>query len=177
KSFKLGKYEVTFNEYDRFVLATNRRRPNDWRFGRGRQPAINVSWQDAVAYAEWLSKQTRKRYRLATEAEWEYAARAGSESNYWWGNELIKGMANCMSCGGQWDGGNGTAPVGSFKSNPFGLYDTAGNVWEWVQDCYHENYDGAPPDGTAWEAKDPTQCLNRVVRGGSWINGPDFSRT
>jgi formylglycine-generating enzyme required for sulfatase activity len=175
KPFAIGRYPITFDEYDRFASAKGRPSPNDQGWGRGRQPVISVSWEDANAYAKWLSEQTGKRYRLPTEAEWEYAARAGTETSYWWGNELIKGMANCDGCGSQSDNKQ-TAPVGSFKSNPFGLYDRAGNVWEWVQDCYHENYVGAPLDGTAWEPKDPTQCGRRVMRGGSWNNAPEFLR-
>jgi formylglycine-generating enzyme required for sulfatase activity len=125
---------------------------------------INVSWKEAVAYAEWLSKQTGKRYRLPTEAEWEYAARAGTEAAYWWGNEVGKNHANCAGCGSQWEGKQ-TAPVGSFASNPWGLHDTAGNVYEWVQDCWHEDYEGAPADGSGslWEEG---VCV-RVIRGGS----------
>ena len=104
---------------------------------------------DAVDYAEWLSQQTGKHYRLPTEAKWEYPARAGTETAYWWGNEMKQGLANCMSCGTRKDSRQ-TEPVASFKPNPFGLYDTAGNVGEWVQDCWHKNYQGAPSDGSAW---------------------------
>jgi formylglycine-generating enzyme required for sulfatase activity len=134
---------------------------------------INVSWKDAVAYAEWLSKQTGKRYRLPTEAEWEFAARAGTTTSYWWGDEVVENRANCRGCGSQW-GGEQTAPAGSFKPNPFGLYDTAGNVWEWVQDCWHDSYKGAPGDGSAWEEEG---CGQRVMRGGSWGNGPEDVRS
>jgi len=171
KPLAVGRHEVTFDDYDQFVKATHRQPPVDRDWGRGRRPVINVSWEDANAYAKWLSEQTGKRYRLPTEAEWEYAARGGKETAYWWGNDLIKGMANCDGCGSRWDGEQ-TAPVGSFKPNPFGLYDTAGNVWEWVQDCYHDNYNGAPSDGTAWELKDSKQCIRRVIRGGSWLHIP-----
>ncbi len=165
KPFKVGRYEVTFEEYDRFALATGRGLPNDWRWGKGRQPVVDVSWDDAVAYAKWLSKQTGKRYRLPTEAEWEYAARAGTETNYWWGNDLIRDMAICDGCGSRWDNKQ-TAPVGSFKPNALGLYDTAGNVWEWVEDCYHDNFKGAPSNGRGWFNESGGQCL-RVIRGGS----------
>jgi formylglycine-generating enzyme required for sulfatase activity len=135
-----------------------------------------VSWEDAVEYAKWLSEQTGKRYRLPTEAEWEYAARAGTETEYWWGNEMKSGMANCNAGDTRW-GGKQTSPVGSFQPNPFGLYDTAGNVWEWVQDNWHGNYQGAPADGTAWEEKKSFwQSLasggQRVIRGGSWDYKP-----
>jgi formylglycine-generating enzyme required for sulfatase activity len=156
KPFAIGRYPITFDEYDRFASATSRPLPNDAGWGRGRQPAINVSWDDAVEYAMWLSGQTGKRYRLPTEAEWEYAARAGTETNYWWGNDMMHGMAN-YDVGSRWGdsrwGGKQTSPVGSFPANLFGLYDRAGNVWEWVQDDWHENYKGAPADGAAWEEK------------------------
>jgi formylglycine-generating enzyme required for sulfatase activity len=139
KTFKIGKHEVTFDEYDRFALATGKPLPYDQGWGRGRRPVIYVSWEDANAYTKWLSERTGKRYRLPTEAEWEHAARAATKTDYWWGNEMMKGIANCDGCGSEWDNKQ-TAPVGSFKPNPFGLYDTAGNVDEWVQDCWHENY-------------------------------------
>ena len=176
KPFSVGRYEVTFDEYDQFAKATNRKPPNDEGWGRGRRPVINVSWEDANAYIKWLSEQTGKRYRLPTEAEWEYAARAGKETEYWWGNVLIKGMANCAGCGSQWDNKQ-TGPVGSFKPNSFGLYDTAGNVWEWVEDCYHENYNGAPEDGSAWKEAGGGNCGQRVVRGGSWNLTPELLRS
>jgi formylglycine-generating enzyme required for sulfatase activity len=164
RPFAIGRHEVTFEEYDRFAEATEREKPDDWGWGRGRRPVINVSWDDALFYAEWLSAQTGKRYRLPSEAEWEYAARAGTTTSYWWGDEVGENRANCDGCGSQWDGRQ-TAPVGSFEPNPFGLYDTAGNVWEWVQDCWHDSYEGAPTDGSAWEEEN---CSWRVIRGGSW---------
>ena len=173
KPFAMGSYEVTFEEYDQFAKAANREFPGDQSWGRSRRPVINVSWQDAVEYAKWLSAQTGKRYRLPTEAEWEYAARGGKETAYWWGKDLIKGMANCNGCGSQWDN-NQTAPVGSFKPNPFGLYDTAGNVWEWVEDCWHDNYNGAPADGSAWKEAGGGNCGRRVIRGGSWYDRPEY---
>jgi formylglycine-generating enzyme required for sulfatase activity len=176
KSFAIGRHEVTFDDYDHFAKATNRQPPVDRGWGRGRHPVINVSWEDANAYVKWLSEQTDKRYRLPTEAEWEYAARGGKETAYWWGKDLVKGMANCDGCGSQWYGEQ-TARVGSFKANAFGLYDTAGNVWEWVQDCYHDNYNGAPSNGTAWEPKDSKQCIRRVIRGGSWLDTPNYLRS
>jgi formylglycine-generating enzyme required for sulfatase activity len=171
KPFAVGRFEVTFEEYDQFAKAANRQLPGDEGWGRGRRPVINVSWQDAAAYAEWLSGQTGKRYRLPTEAEWEYAARGGKETAYWWGKDLVKGMANCKGCGSQWDNRQ-TAPVGSFKPNPFGLYDTAGNVEEWVEDCWHDNYNGAPVDGSAWKQEGGGSCGQRVIRGGYWGHVP-----
>src|SRR5262249_10151634 len=145
-------------------------------WGRGRQPAINVSWDDAKTYVAWLSRTTGRTYRLLSEAYWEYAARAGTTTAYWWGDDITKGgqaMANCRSCGSEWDGER-TAPVGSFPANPFGLHDMHGNVWEWVEDCYHENYNQAPTDGSAWTTGN---CAGRVVRGGSWVDNPEFLRS
>jgi formylglycine-generating enzyme required for sulfatase activity len=164
KSFAIGRYPITFDEYDEFASATSRPLPNDYGWGRGRQPAIEVSWDDAVEYTKWLSEQTGERYRLPTEAEWEYAARAGTETEYGWGNEMKAGMANCKGGDSRW-GGKQTSPVGSFQPNPFGLYDTAGNVWEWVEDCWHENYKGAPTHGSAWLEANASDCGLRVNTG------------
>jgi len=164
KSFYMGKYEVTFEEYDKFCNATGRSKPDDEGWGRGKRPVINVSWYDAKAYVKWLSEQTGKEYRLPTEAQWEYACRAGTTTKYWWGNEIGKNNANCDGCGSQWDNKQ-TAPVGSFKPNPFGLYDVSGNVWEWLEDKWQTNYDGAPSDGSARMSGDSNLHL---LRGGSW---------
>jgi formylglycine-generating enzyme required for sulfatase activity len=176
KRFGMSRYEITFDQYDDFAKATRTDLPDDEGFGRGRQPVIHVSWNDAFAYTGWLSRETGKRYRLPSEAEWEYAARAGTETAYWWGNEMKQGMANCIGCGTQWDNKQ-TAPVGSFKPNRFGLYDTAGNVIEWIQDCWHDNYKGAPSDGSAWEQKDSGDCGRRGLRGGHWRVAQDFMRS
>jgi len=165
RPFAIGKYEITFDEYDPFASATRRPKPSDSGWGRGRRPVTNVSWNDAVAYAEWLSEQTGQRYRLPTDAEWEYAARGGTETRFWWGDELGTANANCAGCGGLWDG-RGPAPVGRFPPNPFGLYDTAGNVFEWVADCYKDTFATAPADGSAYE--NPAGCGQRVYRSGSW---------
>jgi formylglycine-generating enzyme required for sulfatase activity len=173
KSFALGRYEVTFTEYEQFALSTNRPFPPDEGWGRARRPVIYISWQDAVSYAKWLSVQSGKRYRLPNEAEWEYAARGGKETAYWWGEDWQNGMANCSDCGSAWD--KQTAPVGSFKPNPFGLYDTAGNVWEWVEECWHDNYSGAPTDGSGWISGG--NCTRRVRRGGAWSHSQRFSRS
>jgi formylglycine-generating enzyme required for sulfatase activity len=173
-AFYIGKFEVTFEEYEIFAHSTKRELPEDQGWGHGRRPVINVSWHDAVAYTEWLSEQTGKRYRLPTEAEWEYAAGAGTDTIYWWGNDIRqdgKVWTNCGGCGSEWDGEK-TAPVGSFQPNPFGIYDTAGNVWEWVQDCWHGSYEGSPDDGSAWEAAGSRGCAQRVIRGGSWHGKP-----
>ena len=119
--FYISRYEVTFQEYDRFAQATGRTLPNDQGWGRGDRPVINVSWDDAVAYAQWLSTNTGYTYRLPTEAEWEYAASSGKNSLYWWGYHIGEDRANCYDCGSQWSGDR-TAPVGSFKPNTFGLH-------------------------------------------------------
>ncbi len=166
----MGKYEVTFTEYDRFARATGRDRPDDEGWGRGNRPVIDVSQEDAQAYARWLSEQTGRDYRLPSEAEWKYAARAGTTTKYSWGDEIGRNQANCNGCGSEWDYKK-TAPVGSFAANAFGLYDMHGNVWEWVKDCWHDNYEGAPSDGRAWT----TGCdgySRAVLCGGSWDNNP-----
>ncbi|HBZ29353.1 MAG TPA: formylglycine-generating enzyme family protein [Nitrosomonas nitrosa] len=175
-AFEIGKYEVTFAEYDTFAKDTNRSLPDDLGWGRGNRPVMNVSFDDAQAYVEWLSEKAGKKYRLPTEAEWEYAARAGTATAYWWGKDIGRNNAVCFGCGSQWDGKQ-TAPAGSFKPNPFGLFDTAGNVWEWTQDCWHENYEGAPEDGSAWLEANDGDCDRRVVRGGSWGNIPQDLRS
>jgi len=169
KAFAIGKYEVTFEEYDFFAQSTGKPLPGDNGWGREDRPIIHVSWEDANAYAQWLSKTTGKKFRLPTEAEWEYVARAGSTTRFWWGDneQDAKGKANCRrGCSSSFSGlfGSKTAPVGSYLPNPFGVYDTAGNVSEWVQDCYEENYTEANSNGIAHEH---TQCQGRVVRGGS----------
>lgn len=182
KPFAIGKYEITFDEFDKFSLATGRTLLSDHGWGRGRRPAIRIGWEDVVSYLQWLSEQTGKRYRLPTEAEWEYAARAGTSTRYWWGSEPSHEYANygdgqpgwfpsgVVSGRDQW---MYTAPVGQFPPNPFGLYDMQGNVWEWVADCWHDSYVGAPSDGTAYGK---TECDNRVMRGGSWGYNPNFMR-
>jgi len=173
--FAAGRFAVTFDEWDACLAGggCNDHRPGDQGWGRGRRPVLNLSWDDAAAYADWLTQKTGKRYRLLTEAEYEYAARAGSTAAYYWGDAIGKGNANCDGCGSQWDNIQ-TAPVGSFAANPFGLYDMAGNAWQWLQDCYHENYNGAPADGAAWTGDD---CGRRVIRGGSWISVPPVLRS
>jgi len=164
--FAMGKYEVTFAEYDQFAEATGRSKPDDYGWGRGNRPVIYVSWDDVTAYAEWLTQQTGYQYRLPTEAEWEYAARGGTQTKYWWGNEVGTNNANCSSdqCG---DSFQYTSPVGSFAANPFGLHDTAGNLWEWTCSEYENPYNGKEK-----------QCLSKnytnidilfVLRGGSWF--------
>jgi formylglycine-generating enzyme required for sulfatase activity len=163
-AFLIGVTEVTFDEYDPFARATGRRLPDDFGWGRGRRPVVDVRWEDASAYADWLSLQSGKRYRLPSEAEWEYAASAGRRTPFWWGYQVGEGRAVCFDCGSAWDK-RSTAPVGSFDPNPFGLYDTAGNAMEWVADCYHPSYAGAPDDATPWTR---VNCRDRVARGGAF---------
>ena len=139
RPFAVGKYEVTFDEWSACVGDGGCvRRPRDWGWGRGDRPVIDVSWDDAQQYVRWLGARTGGDYRLLTEAEWEYAARGGTDTAYWWGARVGHGNANCDGCGSQWDGKE-TAPVGQFDPNPFGLYDTVGNVREWVEDCWHDS--------------------------------------
>ncbi len=165
-SFALGVHEVTFAEYERFAAATGRDRPNDRGWGGGARPVINVSWEDAAAYADWLSGETGARYRLPSESEWEYAARAGAETAHAWGNDIgfreVCNWANYYGCRDE------TEPVGSLAANGWGLHDMHGNVLEWVADCWHRSYAGAPRDGSAWTSGG---CGARTLRGGSWRNG------
>lgn len=165
KPFALSRFEITFAEYDLFAEATNRTKPDDAGWGRGNRPVINVSWLDAKAYANWLAVETGQPYRLPTEAEWEYAARSGNLTTYWWGSKFRENIAACADCGSQWDGKQ-TAPVGSFPANSWGLHDMTGNVDEWVADCYEDNYEQAPSDGSAYNQ---AACKDRVMRGGSWF--------
>jgi formylglycine-generating enzyme required for sulfatase activity len=165
KPFAVGKFDVTFAEWDTCVAAGACPKASDSGWGRDDHPVIYVSWDEAKIYVTWLAKQTGKPYRLLTEAEWEYAARAGSTTVYPWGDEIGKGNANCDGCGSQWDNTQ-TGAVGQFKPNAFGLYDMYGNVWQWVEDPWHANYDGAPTDGSVW--LEGGNVSIRVLRGGSW---------
>jgi formylglycine-generating enzyme required for sulfatase activity len=172
RPFAVSKFDVTFADWDACVAVRGCDQVSDSGFGRGTRPVIDVSWDDAQQYVAWLSLATGKNYRLLTEAEWEYAARAGSTTAFYWGNDIGKGNANCNGCGSQWDNRE-TSPVGSFQPNAFGLYDMAGNVWRWLNDCYTDNYVGAPANGAARLIGD---CLRRVIRGGSWNDRPLYLR-
>jgi formylglycine-generating enzyme required for sulfatase activity len=174
KPFAVGRTEVTFAEWDACVGAGACRKAGDNGWGHGNRPVINVSWDEAKQYIDWLSKITGKGYRLLSEAEWEYAARAGTTTAYFWGDDIGKGNANCTECGSQWDNKQ-TAPVRSFEPNGFGLYDMNGNVFEWVEDIDRRDYDDAPTDGSPWlvEGGDP---YSRVVRGGFWSDNPLYLR-
>lgn len=167
--FAIGKYEVTTAQWNECVKA------GGCSHSLKGEPAANspvrdISWADAREYLRWLSKLTGKHYRLPTEAEWEYAARAGTTTRYWWGDGLGTGHADCKKCGGPWDHDNPSA-VDAFSPNPFGLYATSGGVWEWVSDCWHNDYGGAPTDGDSWDAAD---CRENVIRGGGWRNDSTY---
>ena len=175
KAFLMSATEVTFAQWDACAAAGGcSYKPSDSGWGSGSRPVINVSWEDITKqYIPWLNKKTGEQYRLPSEAEWEYAARAGSETKYSWGNSIGNNKANCDGCGSRWDNSQ-TAPVGSFAANAFGLYDMHGNVWEWTQDCWNGSYKDAPSDGTAWLSGN---CGRRVLRGGSWYFIPNFLRS
>jgi len=177
KGFSLGKYEVTYDQFDYYVWAQRRAGHDEVKFpttakgGRGTHPVVNVSWKDANAYAEWLGSRTHRSCRLPTEAEWEYAARAGKSTAYWWGDTVGKSNANCRGCGSQWDNDQ-SAPVGSFRANAFGLYDTSGNVWEWTCSAWRKSFDGS--ERSCLGKEDP---VARVMRGGSWIDDAALARS
>ena len=172
KPFAVSEFDVTFDEWDACASYGDcDPGVSDAGWGHGRQPVIHVTWDDAKRYVAWLSKVTGKPYRLLTEAEWEYAARAGTTTAYPWGDNIGKGNATCgFRCGLA----ERALPVGSFKPNAFGLYDMNGNVWQWIEDCYHFRYDEAPADGSAWLS---SHCDDRVVRGGSWGSDPGDLRS
>ena len=165
RPFAVGIYEVTFAEWDACLAdgACHAYRPHDQGWGRGRRPVMDLTWADAQAYVEWLSRRTGQAYRLLSEAEWEYAARAWTQTAYSFGNSILRSQANYWISG--W---RQTLPVGSFEPNAFGLFDMHGNAGEWVQDCWHPTYEGAPSDGSAWESG---PCQERVERGGSFDSG------
>ena len=184
RSFAVGKYEVTFDEWDTCVSdgGCGGHRPDDEGWGRSRRPVINVSWEDAKAYVRWLTGKTGVVYRLLSESEWEYAARAGTTGPFHTGSTLTPWQANydgrVLYPSGTFNN-NGlyrrrTLPVGSLAPNAFGLYDVHGNVWEWVEDCWNGSYAGAPMDGSAWESGN---CRRRPLRGGSWDLGPRDARS
>lgn len=173
RPFAIGQYEVTFDEYDLFCEVTGHDKPDDSGWGRGNRPVVNVSWNDATAYTEWLATKTRQPYRLPSDAEWEYAARGGTETVFWWGDQAPTTESNCDGCGSIWDGER-TAPVGRFRPNLFGLHDTAGNVFEIVADCWSDTYSDAPIDGSPYLKGG---CGKRVIRGGAWSFPPHEVRS
>ncbi len=167
--FAISKFPITVREWNECVSAkTCTYVPT----GKDDAPVTNLSWTDAQQYVEWLSQVTRKTFRLPSEAEWEYAARAGTKTKFWWGEQLRTDMANCKGCNERYDG---TQPlkVGSFKPNAFGLYDMGGTIDQWVADCWHKNYQGAPLDGSPWREN---ECFSHVIRSGSWKNDPSYVR-
>lgn len=175
KPFALGVYEVTVGEWRACVSAGGCSYQPPATLA-GRLPIGDLSWDDAHQYVRWLSQHTGAHYRLPSEAEWEYAARAGTTTDYWWGNDPGHNRANCKGCGSRWDARE-PAPVGSFAANPFGLYDMNGNLWEWIEDCWHSSYHGAPSDGSAWGGTRECRDLSRVLRGGCYMLGPDYMRS
>ena len=192
-AFAVGKYHVTRGEYARFVKAsgyTGERADcgfssllgaKSWRnpgFPQSdRDPVVCVDWYDVKAYVAWLSRTTGKTYRLLTEAEWEYAARAGTTTARWWGDDIGRAHANCTGCGSQWEGKRRTSPVGSFAPNPFGIHDMLGNAFQWVEDCFAamHGYDDASNDASV--ARELGDCDQRVVRGGGWDSNTSTLRS
>ncbi|MBO0710932.1 MAG: formylglycine-generating enzyme family protein [Acetobacteraceae bacterium] len=170
KPFQMAKYPVTVEQWNACVAAKACAQVAD---GADDAPISNVSWGDAEQFVAWLSQTSGRHYRLPSEAEWEYAARGGSESRYWWGDTMRAGLADCKGCGGPREGLQPDR-VGSLPPNPFGLNDIGGGIAEWVEDCWHKDYHGAPADGSAWLASD---CRQRVLRGGSWSNDPSYVRS
>ena len=207
KAFALGKYDVTSKQFLEFLAATgyqpkpcNKTLNLGWQYaGRGLAyppseneppdwPAVCLDRKDALAYIAWLNAQVKSAhpslanrggpYRLPSEAEWEYAARAGTATSRWWGDAIGGNNANCNGCGSIWDN-RVLAPVDAFKPNAFGLYGLLGNDWDWTQDCWHPSYVGAPADGSAWISPDKSgsDCARHVIRGGAWNNVPIFIRS
>ncbi|MBM3506820.1 MAG: formylglycine-generating enzyme family protein [Alphaproteobacteria bacterium] len=193
KAFAVGRFEVTKGEYAEFVRATGRAPGGDCFYYNGtqmkmtpdparnwdspgfaqsdRDPVVCINWDETGAYLQWLSQRTGQRYRLLSEAEWEFVARAGTSTTRPWGNDIGRGNANCDGCGTEYDAKR-TSPAGTFPANAFGVRDMLGNVWERVEDCWHETYAGAPADGTVWAALG--NCGQRVTRGGAWLSdAPD----
>lgn len=170
KPFAIGKTEVTVSQWNACAAAGACQRIASNGSAAADAPMRDVSWDDAQQYVKWLAKISGKPYRLPTEAEWEYAARGGTVSRYWWGQQMQPGNANCKECGEPWSP-DAPAKAGSFAANPYRLHDMNGSVWEWVADCWHNSYKGAPADGQAWD--DPL-CRVRVIRGGSWRDGGTY---
>ncbi len=179
--FAVGRYAVTFEEWDACAASNGcgGYMPRDEGWGRGDRPVINVNLDDAKAYVAWLSKKTGQRYRLLSEAEFEYVVRAGTTTPFWWGSSMTPEQANFdgnhIYAGGCSKGvyRAATVPANYFEPNPWGLYQVHGNVWNWVEDCWRDNYEGAPAGGSAWTI---AECKQRVLRGGSWQSDPSLLR-
>ena len=170
KPFSISQYPITVREWNECAAA---KACGFTATGKDDAPVTNVSWSDAKQYVAWLSAATRKTYRLPSEAEWEYAARGGTQTKYWWGDQFQAGMANCRNCS-DIAAAEQPAKVGSLKPNPFGLYDMGGGVDQWVEDCWHKNYQGAPADGSAWVE---STCSSHVLRSGSWRKDAQYVRS
>jgi formylglycine-generating enzyme required for sulfatase activity len=169
KPFAISKFPITVREWKTCVAA------NSCTYvptGDDDAPVANLSWADAQQFVDWLSKATQKTFRLPSEAEWEYAARGGTRTKFWWGDQLQSDVANCKGCNEHYDPSR-PLKVGSFRPNPFGLYDMGGNIDQWVADCWHKDYQGAPSDGSPWVGND---CVSHVIRSGSWKNDPSYVR-
>lgn len=165
KPFAIGRYELLFSEWKAcFDAGGCTRDPDDHKWGRDGRPVINIHFADTLQFTKWLSKKTGATYRLPSEAEWEYAARAGTTTPFFWGELPGINRANCRDCETKWSK-KSSAPVGSFEPNPWGLYDMHGNIWEWTMDCWTTSHIGAPTDGSARADGD---CGKRVMRSGSW---------
>ena len=179
RGFRMGVHEVTLGQFKQYIAAAGRDELLTdffikYNSNGDRAPVVRVSRDDAQDFIGWLNtKEGTQAYRLPSESEWEYAARAGTTTRYSWGDAIGRNRANCDGCGSEWDNTQ-TAPVGSFAANAFGLFDMHGNVWEWMEDCWHNNYEGAPTDGSAWT----TGCYKEwaVLRGGAWISYPRYLR-
>jgi formylglycine-generating enzyme required for sulfatase activity len=173
KPFAIGKYEVTVAQWTACVQAGACKAMAETTGLSDKLPARDLSWNDTQKYVRWLSKLTGQNYRLPTEAEWEYAVRAGTSSRYWWGEKMENGKANCKGCSDDWNN-DAPASVDAFPPNPFGIYGMNGGVWEWVEDCWHKSYAGAPTGGSAWTSSD---CRENVIRGGSWRNDSTYAHS
>lgn len=171
RSFLMSKYEVSASQFAIFEQATGRTPDSNGQLG-GEHPAANISWDDAVGFVSWLNSLSSGRYRLPSEAEWEYAARGGSSAAYWWGESYLAGQVNGTGLGAA-DVWAETAPVNSLAANAYGLHHVLGNVWEWTADCYFPDYGSAPADGSARSGDD---ACGRVLRGGSWSDTPMWLR-
>jgi formylglycine-generating enzyme required for sulfatase activity/class 3 adenylate cyclase len=169
RPFAISKFPITLREWNACVAAKS---CTYVPTGKDDAPVANVSWTDAREFVDWLSKVTKKTFRLPSEAEWEYAARGRTNTKFWWGDQLQADTANCKGCNEPYDASQ-PLKVGSFRPNPFGLYDMGGNIHQWVADCWHKNYQGAPLDGSPWVDSD---CSSHVIRSGSWKNDPSYVR-
>jgi len=181
RPFAVGRFAVTFAEWDACLADRGcfGQRPSDQGWGRGRRPVINLTWHDADAYVRWLARRTGRPYRMLSEAEREYAARAGTTTPFWWGAQASTDRANyngdlVYACGKKGENRGRTLPADSFAPNPFGLHQVHGNVSDWVEDCWNDSYDGAPADGSAWK---DGHCHMRVMRGGAWSRTPKAMRS